>query len=83
MFQDVTPIYNFFIYGYSVFINDRSKSYNGTEFTLLHQNQIKTERKDLQIKFRVENDTAADEWKRILTMTLGLPLLDRKEYQNN
>jgi hypothetical protein len=58
-----------------VFIDDNLKTSNGAEFTLLHQNQVKTERKDLKLVFRVENKVAADRWQDALINKLKLPLL--------
>lgn len=59
------------------------KGHNGTEFKLLHQNQIKTERKDLKLVFRVENQVAADGWREALIDKLELPLLTNNDISNN
>lgn len=64
-------------------VNDNVKSSNGTEFSLVHQNQIRTERKDLKLVFRVENRTAADSWQDALINKLELPLLNTNDISNN
>lgn len=79
---DAAPISRFFIYGYNVLVNDDLKGHIGTEFTLLHQNQIKTERKDLRVVFRVENQSAADGWQDAFNK-LELPLLTPNGISNN
>lgn len=76
---DAVPIDTFFLFGYSVFINDNLRPGHGTEFTLLHQNQIKTERKDLKLVFRVENFKAAEDWRDALLNKLELPIVDQAD----
>lgn len=73
------PVDTFFLFGYSLFINDNPQSQSGTEFILVHQNQIKTERKDLKVVFRVGNRTAAEGWKEALVDKLELPIIDQKD----
>ncbi|KAI6176191.1 Pleckstrin-like proteiny and Zinc finger domain containing protein [Aphelenchoides bicaudatus] len=76
---DAVPIDTFFLFGYSVFVNDNLRPGNGTEFTLLHQNQVKTERKDLKLVFRVENFKAAEDWRDALLNKLELPIADQTD----